>query len=361
MKMALKYIAISMLCSFGLAVFLCGILFLAFPPKDWSELLTMDVLDMPLPGLLISVPASLGGIAGILLALHTKKRRNAVEKGLDELIREQNYSGTLAELPDMQQADKQFRDLADLFRIQSEQAQRLATKRSEEREKSLQEVVIQERNRLARELHDSVSQQLFAASMMMSAFNETRGEMEAAAEKQLEMIEQMIQQSQLEMRALLMHLRPVPLKGKSLQEGAQTLLSELQQKLPLEISWKIETFPIEKGIEDQLFRILQESVSNTLRHANAAHLEVLIVKRDGMIIMRVTDDGSGFDISKVKTGSYGLSNMHERAFEAGGTCKIVSLPGEGTRLDVKIPLIQKGERSSQIEKPAIEESRWNDD
>ena len=79
------------------------------------------------------------------------------------------------------------------------------------------------------------------------------------------MVEEMIHQSQLEMRALLLHLRPVALKNKTLQEGIEELLIELSQKVTMEIKWKVEDFPLDKGVEDHLFRILQESVSNTLK------------------------------------------------------------------------------------------------
>ncbi|MCG2963560.1 sensor histidine kinase, partial [Escherichia coli] len=83
--------------------------------------------------------------------------------------------------------------------------------------------------------------------------------------KQLKMVEEMINQSQLEMRALLLHLRPAALKGKSLQEGITELLLELAQKVPMELKWNVEEFLLDKGVEDHLFRIAQESVSNALR------------------------------------------------------------------------------------------------
>ena len=160
--------------------------------------------------------------------------------------------------------------------------------------------------------------------MMMSAINETKDSTENEIEaKQLKMVEEMIHQSQLEMRALLLHLRPVALKGKSLQEGMEELLMELMQKVTMDIKWKLEDFPVEKGVEDHLFRILQESVSNTLRHSKASQFEVLLIKRDGFIILRVTDDGVGFDVDEQKAGSYGLQNMYERAVEIGGNLKIV--------------------------------------
>ena len=176
--------------------------------------------------------------------------------------------------------------------------------------------------------------------MMMSAINETRAlkdDNDDRETKQLKMVEEMIHQSQLEMRALLLHLRPVALKGKSLQEGVEELLNELSQKVQMNILWKVEHFPLDKGVEDHLFRILQESVSNTLRHAKATSLEVLLIERDDLIILRVVDDGVGFDVEETKAGSYGMQNMYERAVEIGGTIKIISLKNKGTRLEVKIP------------------------
>jgi NarL family two-component system sensor histidine kinase LiaS len=218
-------------------------------------------------------------------------------------------------------------------------SQRLATEKAEEQESRIQEIISQERNRLARELHDSVSQQLFAASMMMSAINETKAPSDDRESKQLKMVEEMIHQSQLEMRALLLHLRPAALKGKSLQEGIEELLIELKQKVTMNIKWKVEEFPLDKGVEDHLFRILQESVSNTLRHAKAEHLEILLIKRDDKVILRIVDDGRGFNVEETKAGSYGLQNMHERAGEIGGALKIVSVENKGTRLEVKVPIL----------------------
>jgi two-component system, NarL family, sensor histidine kinase LiaS len=222
-------------------------------------------------------------------------------------------------------------------------SQRMVTEKVEDQEQRIQEIISQERNRLARELHDSVSQQLFAASMMMSAINETRPVSDSRETKQLKMVEEMIDQSQLEMRALLLHLRPVALKGKTLQEGVAELLIELSQKVTMEIKWKVEDVTLDKGIEDHLFRILQESVSNTLRHSKASKLEVLLIKRDKLVIMRVVDDGIGFELEEDKAGSYGMQNMHERAVEVGGTLKVISIKNKGTRLEVKVPITNKGE------------------
>ena len=95
-----------------------------------------------------------------------------------------------------------------------------------------------------------------------------------------------------------------------------------------------------------MFRILQESVSNTLRHANATALDVLLIKRDFSIILRIVDNGVGFDVEKEKVGSYGLQNMYERAVEIGGLFKIISLPDKGTKLEVKVPLVEREEKQN---------------
>src|SRR5690625_6849611 len=139
----------------------------------------------------------------------------------------------------------------------------------------------------------------------------------------------MIHQSQLEMRALLLHLRPGALKGSTLQDGVEELLIELMEKVPIEVTKQIENFPIIKGIEDQLFRIIQESVSNTLRHAKATNLHVMLIERDQNIILRVVDNGIGFKLEEIRTSSYGLQNMKEQAYEIGGTFKLISLPNQG--------------------------------
>jgi NarL family two-component system sensor histidine kinase LiaS len=292
--------------------------------------------------IVVLVVIAVGIICGFSYGAFWQGRLLKINQQLDHLLKGQRVTlDEVESLKEIQSIHDHINQLDAKLRKQAELSQRLATERAKEREKSLQEVVVQERNRLARELHDSVSQQLFAASMMMSAINESTPPEEQGSNKQLVMVEKMIHQSQLEMRALLLHLRPIALKGKTLQEGMEELLTELIQKVPLKIEWKIEAFDLDKGIEDHLFRILQESISNTLRHAKANHLYVLLIERDEYIIMRVTDDGVGFDVEEAKTSSYGLQNMQERALEVGGHFKVVSLENQGTRLEVKVPFIKK--------------------
>ena len=200
----------------------------------------------------------------------------------------------------------------------------------------VKKIIEDERQRLARELHDSVSQQLFAASMMLSAIKETK--LEPPLDQQIPTLEKMVQDSQLEMRALLLHLRPLGLKDRSLGEGIKDLVVDLQKKVPMKVVYDIEDFEVPKGIEDHLFRITQEGISNTLRHAEGTKLTIDLYNKDDYLLLRIQDDGKGFDVDEKMEKSYGLKNMRERALEIGATLHIVSLPGAGTRIEVKAPL-----------------------
>lgn len=337
MMMILRHIVTWVMSSTFVTLLVLAITFIAFPLEDWTILLEHEIYDVPFWGIILFIPTIFGVIVGSSRGLYWRQRLLQIDRQLHKIIKGQKLTTEEEHLKDILFIEESIEQIQNKFDKQIEHAQRQATERIEEREKGLQEVVIQERNRLARELHDSVSQQLFAASMMMSAINETNPPEDAQIKKQLVMVEGMIHQSQLEMRALLLHLRPVALKGRTLQDGIGELLLELMEKVPMEVTQQIESFHIIKGIEDQLFRITQESISNTLRHAKATNLHVMLIERDQNIILRVVDNGIGFDLEKVRTGSYGLQNMKERAFEIGGTFKLISLPNQGTRLEVKVP------------------------
>jgi two-component system, NarL family, sensor histidine kinase LiaS len=332
----------------GFSIFIMALLFaaffLVFPLVDWWELWERDIADIPFILFIPAISIGLGIFFGFLSGLFWRKSLLSIDRLLHQL--EEGVAVELKEVSTCEEVDTIYKRIEKIHKQIAEKAkisQKMATEKVEDQEQRIQEIISQERNRLARELHDSVSQQLFGASMLMSAINETRPKTDDRETKQLKMIEEMIHQSQLEMRALLLHLRPVALKGKTLQEGIAELLIELSQKVTMEIQWKVEDFSLDKGIEDHLFRILQESVSNTLRHSKASKLEVLLINRDDLVIMRVVDDGVGFEAEGDKAGSYGMQNMHERAVEVGGSLKVISVKDKGTRLEVKVPITYKGD------------------
>lgn len=337
MRLVIRQIIISILFLLLTITIALVITFIVFPLDDFKDLLETKLFNVHYLYLIGIVILIIGIIKGTISGQLWKQHIRYIERQLRQLY--EGHMLVTEDYKDLREVDAQIEKLQQKITQHIEHAQHLVTEQANEREASLQEIVVEERNRLARDLHDAVSQQLFAASMMMSAINEAKYDISPELKDQLSMVEKMIQQSQLEMRALLLHLRPVQLKGKQLQEGVEDLISELMSRLPIEVDYQIEQFPIEKGIENQLFRILQEAVSNTLRHAEASTLKITLIKRESFIIMRIIDDGKGFEISEINTSSYGLDTMKERSEELGGSFKVVSLPNRGTRVEVKIPTI----------------------
>ncbi|MDQ0163373.1 sensor histidine kinase [Bacillus alveayuensis] len=336
-----RHLLFGFLCALAMVIGVIGLYLISYPLEEWSEWWTVKAYGIPFILALLFILIIIGISMGLFFGWYWKKQFSTINRSLTQLRasspKKESEEKHIAEVEEILYKIQKWQEQ---FQEQTKLAQKLANQNAEEQEKQMQELVSKERSRLARELHDSVSQQLFAASMLISAINESEETSSPALQKQLKMIEQMVHQSQLEMRALLLHLRPVPLKGKSLKKGMIELLAELKQKVPMEVKWKVESCTLEKGIEDHLFRILQEAVSNTLRHSKASTLEVLFIVRDQFAILRVVDDGIGFNVEEVKTTSYGLQTMRERALEIGGNLQVVSLPGKGTRLEVKIPIME---------------------
>jgi len=224
--------------------------------------------------------------------------------------------------------------------------QRLSTHNTQLAEKAKYSAVVEERQRLARDLHDAVSQQLFAISMTATAVGRTLDKDFAKARRQIQLIEEMASVAQSEMRALLLHLRPIHLEGKRLSEGLQELLQELKAKVPIEIKWEMDAnIQLPKGIEDHLFRIVQEALSNTLRHSKATRMEIKLAHPVDAVRLSIYDNGIGFDNETQKNASYGLVSMRERVNEIGGSISIVTAPDKGTRIEIRVPLIAANERN----------------
>jgi signal transduction histidine kinase len=309
--------------------------------ESWFAFYELRFADVPLGWWILNTIFLLAWGIAIWTRFLGSSKEKAIEQRLTGLIDTEKDADTNMKFsPRMNRA---IGTVSTVIHTQRKSLQRIIDERAEEQDKLIQERIVQERQRLARELHDSVSQQLFAASMLLSAITENNED--SVAQKPVLQVERIVQQAQLEMRALLLHLRPAALNNKSLAEGLEELLVELREKVLFDIRFRLEEVTLSKGVEDHLFRIAQETLSNTLRHAQATEVDVLFVERDGLAIFRVQDNGVGFKDSDGKGGSYGLQNVKERAIEIGGTCKIVSVPSQGTIVEVKLPA-RKGDESN---------------
>jgi len=336
------------------AVFLLWVLLaLLIPSGPETALFLEEYLGVYLPvilnwrllliGFITAVPAAavLGLTAGYVVGNLLKKRLNLLWEAAMNLERGVlSYRVPDLGLDELGELGWQFNRLGARWEEQVASLQRLSTHNVELGEQLRQAAVIEERQRLARELHDAVSQQLFAIAMTTAAIKRMVTLHPERAAQQIELVEEMAAAAQAEMRALLLHLRPATLQDKSLREAVYELLEELSQKQALSISWEIEeVLDLPTGIEDHLFRILQEALSNILRHARAKTIFVKLFTLQGQVRLRIVDDGIGFDPEDEKLTSYGLSSMRERVNEVGGALDIYSAPGKGTQIEVRIPLM----------------------
>ncbi|HGC9065147.1 TPA: sensor histidine kinase [Streptococcus agalactiae] len=207
-----------------------------------------------------------------------------------------------------------------------------------------QEIVKQERKRIARDLHDTVSQDLFAASMVLSGIAQNVSQLDVdQVGSQLLAVEEMLQHAQNDLRILLLHLRPVELENKTLSEGFRMILKELTDKSDIEVVYHKSILTLPKKIEDNIFRIGQEFISNTLKHSQASRLEVYLNQTENELQLKMIDNGIGFDMDSVYDLSYGLKNIEDRVEDLAGNLQLLSQPGKGVAMDIRLPLVNQSE------------------
>ena len=234
--------------------------------------------------------------------------------------------------------DASFKSLSGKLNLLTE-----AVQKAENQGLVREEVIIEkERKRIARDLHDTVSQELFAAHMILSGVSQQALKLDREKmQTQLQSVAAILETAQKDLRVLLLHLRPVELEEKSLVEGIQILLKELEDKSDLKASLKQNVSKLPKKIEEHIFRILQELISNTLRHAQASCLDVYLYQSDVELQLKVVDNGIGFQLGNLDDLSYGLRNIKERVEDMAGTVQLLTAPKQGLAVDIRIPLLDK--------------------
>ncbi|KHD44089.1 sensor histidine kinase [Streptococcus hongkongensis] len=203
-----------------------------------------------------------------------------------------------------------------------------------------QKIVQRERKRIARDLHDTVSQELFASSMILSGVSMSLDDLEKdELQTQIVTVEAMLQNAQKDLRVLLLHLRPTELANRTLTEGFHMILKELTDKSDIEVIYKENISKLPKSMEDNLFRIAQEFISNTLKHAKASRLEVYLNQSKNEVQLKMVDNGVGFDMDDARELSYGLKNIEDRVDDLAGTIHLISQKGKGVTMDIRLPLV----------------------
>jgi PAS domain S-box-containing protein len=201
-----------------------------------------------------------------------------------------------------------------------------------------------ERLRVARELHDSVNQLIASAKMRLRKVEDCVVSLNPAAREILERCSRLLVQALEENRRIAHNLRPSDLDEFGLAAASRNFCKELQSRTKLKVKYNIARIDqrLAPALELNLFRIMQEAVNNIEKHARAREVRLRIAFHGGSIVLKIQDDGRGFDSKRGRTGKgkwrgIGLTNMRERAEFLGGTCTVESAPKRGTTITVRVP------------------------
>jgi signal transduction histidine kinase len=196
------------------------------------------------------------------------------------------------------------------------------------------QAVVAERNRIARDLHDAVSQTLFAANLVAGALTKDPS-LSGPSKQQVQTLERLNRGALAEMRMLMFELRPDAIEGTRLAELVQHATAALEARGAINIHSDIDSSEPPAAQRAHVYRVAQEALSNVARHSAATEVYVSWkVSAPGHGLLTVRDNGHGFDTAEAHPGHFGLENMGERATQLGGELKIESTPGAGTRVEL---------------------------
>ena len=201
--------------------------------------------------------------------------------------------------------------------------------------------VLEERQRLARELHDSVTQALYSVTLYADAARMAfSAEKWQALESNLQEVRNMSREAMYDMRLLVFELRPFMLETEGLVSALRARLAAVEGRSGLKTQVLVEEerrLPIR--MEEELYRIAQEGLNNVVKHAGATQVQIQLKYNEKTVLLEMMDDGRGFAPEAVRqSGGFGLQGIKERVQQLGGTLKIESAPLKGTRLKIRIPL-----------------------
>lgn len=192
-------------------------------------------------------------------------------------------------------------------------------------------VALQERQHLARDLHDAVSQTLFAATSIAESALYSYERNPVGSAEMLQQVLTLNRAAQAELRTLLLEMRPEAIRKNTLSKLLSQLVEVAQGRRALKVETKFEVSeePLPQEVLIAFYRIAQESINNILKHSEAKRFTVYLSQQSQNVLLRITDDGRGFDMTQSSSG-FGLNTMKERAQEIGASLEIISEPGQGT-------------------------------
>jgi PAS domain S-box-containing protein len=201
-----------------------------------------------------------------------------------------------------------------------------------------QAAVLTERTRLAQELHDSVTQSLYSARMIADATPAILEKDPALGKQNLVLLSDLMRGASAEMRNLLLELRPEALQNLSLSKLLESLVVSIQTRTRVDIKLEVDgDCLLPEEVKITLYRIAQEALNNVTKHAQANQVNIQLINHADKVVLKVTDNGRGFDPDKLYLERMGISIMRKRAEKIGAVLQIESNLGEGTLVTVAWP------------------------
>ena len=201
-----------------------------------------------------------------------------------------------------------------------------------------EKVRLEERQRLASELHDSVSQSLYALQLGAGIARDRLDQALGGVAQPLDYVLRLAEASQAEMRALIFELQPEALETEGLVAALNRQIGAVRATHGVAAEITASTEPdLPTETKQALYRIAQEALWNAVKHAHAGRVDVRLEPDGDSVVLEIADDGVGFHPHGTFPGHLGLRSMHERATDVGGSLEVVSAHGRGTRVMVRVP------------------------
>jgi signal transduction histidine kinase len=294
------------------------------PVRAWGELSQLGETGLLAgPSALIIVIVPVGVLFGLLASRRLVRRVRRLERAT-VAVADGDYTVTLP----VSGRDEVGRLEANFTTMTRQLGSALAAGR----QRATADARAAERARIAREIHDAISQHLFGLRMIAAGMRKADpGNQQARA------IERISEEALREMQTLLIELRPASLDGAGLAPALAEICAAYQDRLGVTVDASLDDVTVPAPVEHALLRVTQEACANAVRHGNARRLTVSLARQNGHVELAVRDTGTGFDPAAPHAGS-GLAHIRERVAELGGTVHIDSAPGRGAALIVRVPV-----------------------
>jgi signal transduction histidine kinase len=293
--------------------------------RTWGELAELSRTSQPrsVPYALVIVIVPVGVLFGLLASRRLVRRVRRLERAT-LAVADGDYTVTLP----ASGRDEVGRLEANFTTMTGQLSSALAA----ERQRATGDARAGERARIAREVHDAISQHLFGLRMIAAGM--CRAD---PGNKQARAIECISNEALRDMQLLLIELCPARLDGAGLAPALQQVCAAYRERLGVTVDASLDDVTVPPPVEHALLRITQEACTNAVRHGHARRLAVSMTRQDGHVELAVRDSGTGFDPAAPHAGS-GLAHIRDRLAELGGTVDIDSAPGHGAALTVRVPM-----------------------